>query len=514
MLHRRMMITAVAGLLLVAAAPALAADAASPNDTARFLAGLPPAAESPLAPLAEDRAWQQHATTFNSTFERVDQSQLARIRTWSGSNISAARPTLFYMFSGPDFLYANAFYPKAKTYVLAGLEPVGAVPDITKLRGSLGTDLSQLRTSLRWILQYSYFITSQMSSDLRRGRLTGTLPVLLRVPGALGQDHPRGHPVKPRRERCAAAGRRHHSASIPARGVKIVFAGSDGEERTLYYFSTDLSNGGVDKSKFLDFLETLAPGDGLVKSASYLLHNPGFSKVRDFLLAHSAAMVQDDTGIPLARYDAQKWELQPFGKYVGPIPVFRGMYNSKYAALFKNAPPIDFGIGYRWRPNQSNLLLAVKKPGVSMSERRPARRPGNSARSVTDPGVPGCNTHVSYTMLQRRTITHRHRRPVAHCGRAGARRRRRIPERYRALPRRHAACRRLSARGADQGRQLAAACQRLRRGVPARRQQPTRADPRLVEQESSPRRGRPCSTSSAVRTSSTPTLSTPRPRPT
>ena len=108
-------------------------------------------------------------------------------------------------------------------------------------------------------------------------------------------------------------------------GVKIVFAGSDGEERTLYYFSTDLSNGGVDKSKFLDFLETLAPGDGLVKSASYLLHNPGFSKVRDFLLAHSAAMVQDDTGIPLARYDAQKWELQPFGKYVGPIPVFRGM---------------------------------------------------------------------------------------------------------------------------------------------------------------------------------------------
>ncbi len=26
---------------------------------------------------------------------------------------------MFYMFSGPDFLYANAFYSKAKTYVLA-----------------------------------------------------------------------------------------------------------------------------------------------------------------------------------------------------------------------------------------------------------------------------------------------------------------------------------------------------------------------------------------------------------
>ena len=82
------------------------------------------------------------------------------------------------MFSGPDFIYANAFYPKAKTYVLSGLEQVGAVPDITTLRGALAPDLSALRNSLRWLLQHSYFITSQMGSDLHRGRINGTLPVL------------------------------------------------------------------------------------------------------------------------------------------------------------------------------------------------------------------------------------------------------------------------------------------------------------------------------------------------
>ena len=44
---------------------------------------------------------------------------------------------MFYMFSGPDFLYADAFYSKASTYVLGALEPVGAVPDLTRLpRGS------------------------------------------------------------------------------------------------------------------------------------------------------------------------------------------------------------------------------------------------------------------------------------------------------------------------------------------------------------------------------------------
>ena len=40
---------------------------------------------------------------------------------------------MLYMFSGPDFLYATSFFPNASTYVLAGLEPVGAVPELTSL---------------------------------------------------------------------------------------------------------------------------------------------------------------------------------------------------------------------------------------------------------------------------------------------------------------------------------------------------------------------------------------------
>src|SRR5712675_3519560 len=142
--QRRTILAAIAGLLLVAASPVQAADTPTPNDTARVLAGMPPADDSPLAPLSKDRSWQEHARVFNAAFQRVEQSQLARIRAWSSGNITAARPTLFYMFSGPDFLYANAFYPKAKTYVLAGLEPVGTVPDPTTLRGSFASDFSAL----------------------------------------------------------------------------------------------------------------------------------------------------------------------------------------------------------------------------------------------------------------------------------------------------------------------------------------------------------------------------------
>jgi hypothetical protein len=362
MLQRRTLIAAAAALCLVVSVPAHAGDVA-PNDIARFLAGLPPADDSPLAALSKEKVWQDHAHTFDMSFTSAEQN-INSVRAWSSANVTTAQPTVFYPFSGPDFIYANAFYPKAKTYVLAGLEPVGTVPDPTALHGSLAPDLAALRTSLRWLLGRSYFITSQMGSDLRRGRFTGTLSLMYVFLARSGHTIREVTPVK-LDETGALQPDGEGGRRIPARGVKITFAGSDGEARTLYYFSTDLSNGGVANSKFLEFLHTLAPGDGFVKSASYLLHNRGFTTVREFLLANTRTMIQDDTGIPLSYYDPQKWDLQPFGNYVGPIRVFRGMYQRKYAELFKNARPIDFSIGYNWRPNRSNLLLAVKKPGVA-----------------------------------------------------------------------------------------------------------------------------------------------------
>ena len=385
MLQRRTIIAAAAGLLLAAAAPARAADTATANDTALFLAGMPPAADSPLAPLTKDRAWQQHAHTFDGAFGRLDQGQLARIRAWSSANLTSAHPTMFYMFSGPDFLYANAFYPNATTYVLAALEPVGTVPDLTTLRGSVASSLYQLHVSLSSILSYSFFITHRMKSDLRATRVNGALPILyvfLARSGKTIREVTMVHLDDAGAVQPDADGNARGNAT---RGVKIVFAGSDGEARTLYYFSTNIANDGVKSSGFLKFCESLAPADSLIKSASYLLHSGGFTTVRDFLLANSAVMVQDDSGIPLRYYDAKKWDLQPFGHYLGPIGVFPGRYQPQYAVLFRKSRPIDFGIGYRWHPHETNLLLAVKMPGEAGAEA--------SARPVS--AEPGAETSAT-----------------------------------------------------------------------------------------------------------------------
>src|SRR5687767_792514 len=94
------------GLMLTA--PSLQAADSAPNDRARFLAGIAPADGSPLAEKAKDAGWKRHAAAFDKAWEKLNKGQLAKIRAWQGKNLTAPQPTLFYMFSGPDFLYADA----------------------------------------------------------------------------------------------------------------------------------------------------------------------------------------------------------------------------------------------------------------------------------------------------------------------------------------------------------------------------------------------------------------------
>jgi hypothetical protein len=354
---------AIAATLFLAAGPlARAAETVTANDTARFLAGMTPSADSPLTPLTKDPAWQHHAKFFDAAFAQLEQRQLAKIRAWAATNLAAPKPTMFYMFSGPDFLYADTFYSKATTYVLSALEPPGLVPDLTKSpRGGVDAALYNVERSLGSILSFSFFITKQMKVDLHAGEISGTLPILYVFLARSGKTIREVSPVAIDDHGTLHPGNENPGPNA-ARGVRITFAGSDGAAKTLYYFSTDLSNPGVKATGFLKFCATLAPGNSLIKSASYLLHSGNFSTTRDFILANSATIIQDDSGIPLAYYNPKRWRFFPFGRYAGPIAEFPGRYQEEYAELFGRAQPMDFGIGYRWRTNESNLLLSVKLP--------------------------------------------------------------------------------------------------------------------------------------------------------
>jgi len=211
------------------------------------------------------------------------------------------------------------------------------------------------------VLHLSFFITKKMKTNLRGRGFPGALPILYVFLARADKEVQGLAYVKLNKDGTLTT--LDNKDARKATGVKISFTDKEGgATKELYYFSTDISNGGIKRSGFLTFLKSLGTGDAFLKSASYLMHSGNFTEIRNFVLNNASRIVQDDSGIPLRHFKKGGWNFTPYGKYLGPINVFPGRYQTSMKRLFrkKNRKPLGFGIGYRWRLGTSNLLVADK----------------------------------------------------------------------------------------------------------------------------------------------------------
>jgi hypothetical protein len=338
---------------------------ASPaNDAARYLAGLPVAAGSKIAALTQEPSWQAHARAMNQAFAQLDKRQLNNIRTFRAENIAPVTQqshTCLYLFSGPDFLYADAMFSDCSTFVLQGLEPVDPLPDLATVPpATLAGTLQNIQTSLNTILSFSFFKTKNMREDFERSALKGVLPAIVVFMARTGKEIKGIEYLS--LDKAGAVVQGFQGAT---RGAKLTFTDTaTGTEKVLYYFTSDLSDDALKRNPgLLRFCEGLGPANSLLKAASYLLYEGGFETVRNFLLQDSVAILQDDSGIPVHFFTPDRWNLRFFGIYTGPIDLFKKFYQADlqhyYAA--SSPKPLTFGFGYRWSSRTSTLFLAVKK---------------------------------------------------------------------------------------------------------------------------------------------------------
>jgi hypothetical protein len=332
-----------------------------PDDTARFLAGMPLPKNSPLAPLTNDPAWQEHSANFEKAFAKLNTRQLAKLHPWQAQYFPEAQehiPVAYYMFSGPDFLYVDQFFPKADVFILCGKEALGPPPDPLRA-GNLAGALHNLEDAMHSSLRFSFFITKDMKVDLQSQELKGTIPILyvfLARAGKSIKDVTYG----------SLNGSGEFQQSRPGTGgtpgVRIQYIDShSGQEQTLYYFTTDISDGGISSTPgFLRFCDRFGIGGSLLKASSYLMFESGFNRIRSFIMDHSKTIVQDDAGIPISYFNRDKWNIRVFGNYIGPIEIFKQHYQPKLAELYQQSapPPLDFNFGYRWKREESNLTIA------------------------------------------------------------------------------------------------------------------------------------------------------------
>jgi hypothetical protein len=349
-------------VLMIRGASAQNSRLASATDVARYLAGMPVSEGSSLASLTRDPQWLVHSNAMNLSFAKAETRQLSNIRTWRASMLAPVIPAnrvCLYLFGGPDFLYANVFYPDAPAYVLQGLETVDAIPDLLTLPlPALQGTLQNIEVSLNTALNFTYFETKDMRENFSRSELKGVLPILFVFIARSGLTIAKMDYISLAPNGAIADGFRS-----PVRGVRLLLDDPrSSREKSLYYFTADLANGAISPG-ILRFCSNLGPTNSLLKSASYLMHEDSFSTVRTLLLNVSASIVEDDSGIPVRYLSPDRWTLRLFGSYVGPIELFKNFYqNDLYHDYGQNNPkPLTFGFGYQINRGSSNLIVAVRR---------------------------------------------------------------------------------------------------------------------------------------------------------
>lgn len=339
------------------------------NDTARFLAGVPGRSDGPFRDLEATESWKQYSAQITQTWNQAQKDQFDAVDSFQRRELAplhTGSSFVFYPFSGPDVLYLEHFFPKGTDYVLAGLENVGTVKAAQEYnQKNLDRELNGWKQALASIFNRSFFVTSEMDSQFHGRVANGLLPMILLLLARSGDTidgMQYGH-----FDDNGAFVNDDPKAPGKHKGVQVRFhSPNETRSRTLYYFSTNLSQEFETHPGFRHFLERQGAADTLVKSASFLLHWQMCSGLRSYILEKSNLILEDDTGVPYHYFANADWQVRLFGDYSKPDRPFRREYQPDLATAFQDTSKVKelgFSLGYGYGRRPSSMILAerVKK---------------------------------------------------------------------------------------------------------------------------------------------------------
>lgn len=338
------------------------------DDIASFISGIEHGKSGCLGKLDSTSNWRQFAIRIDSGFLDLDSTRFAKMEIWADSELlnREESTTLFYPFGGPDFLNANIFYPNADKYILIGLEPVGALPDLCNMTvDQVNKYLEDVRYSLKDIFKRSYFITGNMIGALKKSSVNGAVPLISLFIERTGYNIVSINTVGiDSTGICQLTDSLKNSKNV-THGIKIDFAADTGRRvQSVFYFQTDISDEGLkDNPGFRKYLSLLPQSHTYLKAASYLMHGKDFSTIRNTVFDKSLTILQDDSGIAYRFFDKTKWEIHLYGKYAKPGREFSWINETDLAKAYSDpdVKPVPFTLGYNWRTQQINLLYATRR---------------------------------------------------------------------------------------------------------------------------------------------------------
>ena len=337
------------------------------TDLARFIAGMECETKF-FRDLQSEDYYKQHREFCNTSWKELEDSTLHPMVKWAHDrNIIEASDTgtCFYPFSGPDYLFAEQFFPHCRDYILLGLERTGTMPDAWGLsQDQIKSYLHSIRESQRYLLKAGYFVTSHMSSDFSKTILNGNIHLmnyfLVRTGHVIISTEHGG--ISSPDGKFYAKGKQ--KGLIP--GFRINFSRDSADiEKSVYYFSVDVADYKLkNQSGFRIFIESFRQLNTYIKSASYIPAHANFATMRDIILKNSHKILQDDTGVPLKSIDTTRFDLQMWGTYSKTIKDLSWGYQSELKKALENSgnnKSLPFRISYNGNYGEGMMMYMRRK---------------------------------------------------------------------------------------------------------------------------------------------------------
>ena len=282
-------------------------------------------------------------------------------QTGIADSISSSKKLVFYPFSGPDFEFANNFYPDADEYILCGLEKSGNDSSlIFSKKIMVDSFIKSADEYFYYANRFGFFRTLDMEKQFDKTGVVDIISFYLKRSGAhinnvvnYHWNQSTGQFTKP-------------DSTYKSNVCYFEFTTSSGKNSKLYFFSKDLSDAGMQIDKqWLSWVKKESEDKQMVsltKSASYLMHTSYFSAVRNFILKNSSLHIQDDSGISYNYLVSSGRKLNLYGKYSQVIPLFKNKLQPELIERYKSdsVKALPFGIGYNMVYKESNLQVLFR----------------------------------------------------------------------------------------------------------------------------------------------------------
>lgn len=285
------------------------------------------------------------------------------LSTWAAAEIAPkAGGTVFYPFSGPDFVTVSHAFPHADRYVMVAMQAAGAPVTLASMTPAR-SQAFQAKFIREWMKfsRLAFFRTNDLNEDQGdKFAPIGVTTILSTFALYSGFDVMDIYPIVYDDKTDAFI----KSTTAPWKSVRLELRKA-GKPVTLDYVSLDLSDASLSKNEPMrKWLAHEAHNPVLIKAASHLLQESYFSVLRDILVAHASMVVQDETGLNYT-YLAEIGPVDLYGGFLYPHELFNRQKQESLGKAYresKNVKPLPFAFSYNKTNERRSVQIVRRQP--------------------------------------------------------------------------------------------------------------------------------------------------------